>query len=337
MPSAQNDIEELITKSLAGETSQVEENRLAEWLKKDSANQKIYAQLKKVFEEGSKFYTSSPEVNAINVEEEWSHFMNTLPELQKDKMRSLVPEKHSFSWVRIAAALVLMAVSGFVVNYFLSRNSEVIFETAGNSLPVTLPDGSQIILNSNSKLSYSKSFGEGSREVALQGEAFFEVAHDTIRPFVISAGVTQVEVLGTSFNVSAYDDQKEIAVTVATGKVKFSVPKTKEEIKLTAGQRGQFNKTDFQLAGTINTDVNFLSWKTKKLIFIENDLQSVVQAINKAYGSTITISTDLPATCIVTVSFEGQTLEAVLNVLKSTLNLTYQEREGRIEIISAGC
>lgn len=336
MSEDQNHIEELIAKSLVGETSPAEEKLLADWLAAHDDNQKLFDQSKRAFEEGSNFYATSSEINSINVEKEWSQFSNTVS--KKDNTRTLVVEKDKgFSWIRIAATLLLIAVSGFIVNYFITRKTDVVFTASENMLPVTLPDGTQITLNKNSQLSYSKSFGEQRREVTLKGEAFFEVAHDAAKPFVITAGQAQVEVLGTSFNVMAYDDEKEISVTVETGKVKLSESKTNQEVRLEAGQKGSFNKESNQLNSSANTNINFLSWKTHKLNFSEQHLRSVIDDINKAYDAHIEIAATLSDNCVVTVNFDGQSLEAVLNVLKSTLNLTYEEKNGKIVITSAGC
>jgi ferric-dicitrate binding protein FerR (iron transport regulator) len=173
--------------------------------------------------------------------------------------------------------------------------------------------------------------------VILKGEAFFEVAHDANKAFVIQVNGANVEVLGTSFNVQGYESRTAIEVTVQTGVVKFSVPELQQEVKLVAGQQGVYSKGNQQLTSAPNADLNFLSWNTRKLVFMENDLRTVVETLNKTYQAEIVLATDIPGSCVVTVTFDQQTLEAVLHVLETTLNLTYRKTGNRIEIIRAGC
>jgi ferric-dicitrate binding protein FerR (iron transport regulator) len=92
-----------------------------------------------------------------------------------------------------------------------------------------------------------------------------------------------------------------------------------------------------ELSSGINKDINFLSWNTRKIVFTEDDLQTVVATLNKIYHANISIATDIPASCIVTVTFDQQSLEAILNVLETTLNLTLRTSGNQIEITAAGC
>lgn len=337
MKARPNDtIQELIAKSLAGETTLAEEKQLRDWLAQGQANRDEFVQFKSTFEAGSKFYASADNVPPIDTEQEWKRFVNAVSD-RSDNQRTLSLERNSVTpWLRIAAAVLLLIASGFVINYFVFSDKQYVFETTANTLPVTLPDGSKVLLNVNSRLTYSKSYGESRRDVTLQGEAFFEVARDTTKPFLITTHAANVEVLGTSFDVLAYDNQNEMNVTVQTGKVQLFAP-LGDAINLTAGERGVYLKTNKQLRAIPNPDVNFLSWKTRKLVFVEKDLRSVIATINKMYNTNISLTTNVPATCVVTVTFEGQTLDAVLNVLKSTLNLTYENRDGQTKIVGAGC
>lgn len=328
--------DELIIRHLAGEASSEEERQLRTWLAQLPENERYYDDLKKVFELGSAHLTQKKQEIDVDINQEWKKFVQTV-EKKEAPVRTLIQENSSWPWLRIAATFFLIAVSGFVINYFIFKNSDINFQTADSTRLITLPDGSTITLNKYSELSYSSDFGEQSRNVKLTGEAFFEIKHDVQKPFIITVNNVAVEVVGTSFNVQGYDSRKEIEVTVQTGAVKFSMPELNKEIKLVAGQKGTYSKVAMELSSANNVDINFLAWKTRKLVFTESDLKSVVETLNKTYQVSISLPANIPSSCVVTVIFDHQSLESVLTVLETTLNIKYRINGDRVEIISAGC
>jgi transmembrane sensor len=329
-------VKALVTRYLAGEASADEEKQVLSWIGQSSDNERQYLEFKKVFELGRKHYVlKSNEDLPINIDQEWNHFVRTVTSKEKPVVKLQSPSLSL--WLKIAASLLIILVSGFVINYFTSQTDNVIYQTANNNLTVTLPDGSQVVLNKHSKLSYSPEFGEKDRSVTLEGEAFFNVKPDPQKTFIIQAKAAQVKVLGTSFDVKAYDSIEAVEVIVQTGIVGFAVSELKTEIKLTTGQKGIYTSKNQHLASQENDDPNFLSWNTQKIVFVGNDLRAVMETLNKIYQANIVIATDVPPSCEVTVTFDHQSLEAVLNVLKTTLNLTYRINGNQIEITHAGC
>ena len=337
MNNHQNDIEELITRSLAGESSTDDEKKLSEWLAVTPDNANQFQKFKRIFELSHTFYAQKTnQIVNIDVDNEWKTFASRIEEKKVTPVRQLVPMYAP--WLRIAAALLFISISGFVGYYFISQNAETVYQTANNTQEILLHDGSKVILNRHSELSFSKTFGEHKRILKLKGEGFFEVAHDASKPFIVETNQANVEVLGTSFSVQAYDNKKSVEVIVQTGIVKFSIPTEKREVKLLAGNnRGEYSKTNKTLTSVVNADVNFLSWKTQKMVFAGNDLKSVIDLLNKTYGVNIIISTTVSPTCAVTATFDQQALDAVLHVLETTLNLTIQKEGDRILIKAAGC
>jgi len=335
----QNNIDELITRSLAGETTAEEEKNLSAWIALAEKNKEHYEKLKRAFMLGDAYYKKEKQPEPVlDIDQEWNHFLKQIDAKPKDNVRTLESPSKTYSvWMRVAAALLMVVVSGFIINYFISANKTTVIETADATQEITLPDGSQVTLNKNSQLAYTNDFGKETRSVSLKGEAFFDVARDPQKRFVINVNEATVEVLGTSFNVQAYHAEKQLEVVVATGTVKLSVPNVKQEVTLQAGDRGVYARTEKQLTQITNTDINFLAWKTRKFIFMETDLYTVIETINHAYQTNITIAANVPATCMVTVIFDQQSLEAILNVLKTTLNLTYKTENGTIIITDAGC
>lgn len=327
-----NDIfKNLIVKHLTGQNSPEEEIQLAEWRAFNPDNEVIFAQYEKVFNLAKK---QDREDLGIDIEQEWEHFLN----MMKGEAKTIpiaTPASRRTNWLQIAAVISLLIVAGVTGNYFLSKSSDLVFETASNTETVTLPDGSKVDLNQNSRLTYSDSFGETNRSVSLVGEGFFEVTPDKRKPFIIDVNQTQIQVIGTRFNVSGYSQNETIEVVVEEGLVNFSSGRS--AVDLSAGEKGVYIKTQQLLKETPNNDVNFISWKTRKIVFIESKLPAVIETLNKVYGDQIIIASDISNSCEVTVTFNQQSLEAVLNVLKTTLNLTFRTNGDQIEIVDAEC
>lgn len=323
-----------MTKHFAGEASPAEETILFDWVKKSRQNEEEYRSSRKLFDAATRHYSKSI-VPEIDVEKEWDVFLTKVGE--RKPVRQLNPSSTSQNWLRIAASLLLLLVSGAVIYYYTTKTETVTFQTAENIQTVELPDGSQVILNRYSKLEYNSDFGSDNRNIALRGEAFFDVEKNASLPFVIAARNTTIEVVGTSFNVLAYDSVAEVEVVVKTGVVRFTVPALNKTVELTPGEKGAFESSKNALDEAVNDDLNYESWNTHKLIFNETHLTRVVEAINKTYNANIVLTGSVSDACLLTVSFDNQTLDAVLNVLENTLNLTYRRVGNRIEIISAGC
>lgn len=336
-------VNELIARSLTGEASAEDEKKLSSWIAESQQNERHFLALKNAFELSGTYYAHQTLQDLdINIDQEWDHFTNRARKKEESTAaRDVKPMGISMPgsrtirpWLRVAAALVLMVAAGIMINYFVSGTTQY-FRTTDKTMALSLPDGSQVLLNRNSEFSYSSHFGSKTRTVNLKGEAFFEVVRNPDRPFVIKVHDAEVEVLGTTFDVQAYDDSKAVEVTVETGIVKLSAPDLKKEVSLHAGDKGIFSKASREISSLKNDNINFLSWNTQKIVFIENDLQTVVETLNRAYGSNIILDRDIPSSCVVTVTFDRQTLEAVLNVLKTTLNLNYQKQGNQIEITHA--
>jgi transmembrane sensor len=334
-----NDIvKELIAKSLAGEATPDQELQLKQWLGENSTNQRYFDDVRKVTQLVDNRYGTVHAKNlSIDVDQEWTKFLNHVGE--EDSAADIVGtgSNRSSFWLRIAAGLILLVAASIGINYLLSRKEIIRYQTAGETKTIQLPDGSTVVLNRFSKLSIDEDFSNENRNVTFSGEAFFDVVPNAAKPFIIRLKNAQVEVVGTSFNVLAYDSLEEAQVTVKTGVVKLSSAKTAREIRIQAGNKGTFDESKDELISTLNNDVNVMSWHTREILFEETDLKTVVATLNKVYNANLLLAADVPDSCVVTVKFENQSLESVLRVLESTLNLTYSHKNNSIEISAAGC
>lgn len=334
MANENNDtIDELIAKHLAGETSADEESRLLAWVGESDEHRRRFASLKEAYKISTRHLDVPPSDNLpIDVEEEWEIFQRKIG--QPGSIRHLSPIQLI---MRIAASLLFIAITGAVVYYFMQPLSTP-FETQSEARTITLPDGSRVMLNRNTRLSYGRSFNDKDRMLELSGEAFFEVTPDAAKPFVIMAEGARVQVIGTSFNVNAYDSMESVEVVVETGIVNLAPAAAgTKAAELLPGEKGVLTKADQRISIAVNDDLNFRAWNTRHLVFVDEDLPSVLKAIERTYNVRITSRIDIPLSCIVTVTFDKQSLESVMRVLENTLNLKYSIQGNTIEIIEAGC
>ncbi|KFF02669.1 FecR family protein [Flavobacterium reichenbachii] len=172
-----------------------------------------------------------------------------------------------YNWTAAACVLFLFSITGYHFYNNVNSDNAVITSTATFNKDIrllTLPDGTRVWLNQNSEIHYPSNFQENERTVTLKGEAFFEVKRDTSRPFIISSGTIKTTVLGTSFNVKAYDD-KQPEVNVRTGKVK--VETAENAVFLERGYKAVYaSKTS--MVNKEKTDVYEPDWK-KVLIYAD--------------------------------------------------------------------
>jgi len=319
-------IESIITRKISESITIEEQTILDSWLNESEANTSHFNELQKV-------YKSEPQKEkypAIDIDLEWAKFKN---KVQHDVNST----KPSFGWLRIAASVALIAVLGYAIwfNQFKSNTIRVVAETWGET--VILPDNSLITLNKGAEITYPKEFSSENRMVSLSGEAFFEVTRNENKPFIINLSQSRVEVLGTSFNIKENNNNNGTEVVVNTGKVRFSNKTLSKSVVLTKGEKGTLMKSTNIITKMTNTDVNVMAWKTRKIVFNDMELDKVIKTINSLYDAQISFSTNIGVNCNVTVSFENQSLEAVLSVLELTLNLKYKKTGDVIEIIQTGC
>ena len=240
--------------------------------------------------------------------------------------------------MRIAAALLvaaLLSIAGYDMVSHWSASRQMIELSAFNQAvkTVTLPDGTLVSLNSNTKLEYPKRFANNTREVTLEGEAFFEVTPNKEKPFIIHAGNAQIKVLGTSFNVNAYPSEKLLEVIVKTGKVKVinkaAVARQSNEMILNPGDKGTLVYSSNALQKTTNENPNFLAWKTNDLVFKATSLGEVISDLEKVYKVNIRLDDPKLNVLLLTAHFNNYPLDFILKVIETTFQLETQMIDGQ--------
>jgi ferric-dicitrate binding protein FerR (iron transport regulator) len=214
-------------------------------------------------------------------------------------------------------------------NGVLSRKTIVATTDNQKNLQVTLPDGSNIFLNRNTRLSYRENFGRHGRNVALSGEAFFEITHDEKNPFTVDAGKASVKVLGTSFNIITSNPDLAVEVFVKTGKVTVSDKGSENELVLDQGYLGIMNSGSSQKS--INNDPNYLAWNTGRLVYDGQTLDVVFRDLKKVYNMDLV--TDDPGILknkwTTNGPIDNQPQETIIRLICVSFNLSYT-KDGNI-------
>jgi ferric-dicitrate binding protein FerR (iron transport regulator) len=225
------------------------------------------------------------------------------------------------------AASIIIAFALFLNPFNNNVSTQQIVQTINTIEHVDLTDGSIIDINRHSTLSYPEQFNSKVRNVTLTGEAFFEVSKEKKRPFIIHTDNMNIRVLGTSFNIKAYPKSTINEVTVENGMVEVSsVNGMSKPIVLKAGDKAIFHTENNSLIKVTNNNSNFLSWKTKELIFKNEKLSNALSLIEEVYNVNIlvpeTIKTD---ELIISATFDKNTIEHIIQTLNSIhpIHLTY--------------
>ena len=247
---------------------------------------------------------------------------------QESKLRSI----YLNPLFRMAAAVLIAALllfSGYEA--FKSPSSRLLTMVTSEKEvmnPISLPDGTLVSLNSNTKFSYPNEFSGNTREVTIEGEAFFQVKPNKNKPFIIHAGNAQIKVLGTSFNVNAYPNAKQVEVIVETGRVQFS-NKNLENLKtneliLIQGDKGTLEYSSNSMIKMTNQNPNFIAWKTRNLIFKATPLSEVIEDLKKVYKVNIDITDPALNGLKLTAQYNDYKLDFILELIKSTFKSTFQ-------------
>ncbi|MCJ8209024.1 FecR domain-containing protein [Mucilaginibacter sp. RS28] len=189
----------------------------------------------------------------------------------------------------------------------------------GQMVSYTLADGTKLWLNGGSKLIYPERFRGAKREITLEGEAFFDVAHKSDQPFIIHTGHIQTQVLGTSFNVKAYPEDAFVQVDVVTGKVGvLSTPKTaakQQAVLLTPRQELRVNKSTLALVKQENVDVQLSSgWKDGELVFKQAALKDVLSSLRRRFNVEINADPNL-AGCSISANFTNVSFSHIMEII----------------------
>jgi len=346
---------ELLTKQLSHEISEAEFKEFQEFLVADEANRKQYEVFKGFWEQKDKQESNSAKlfekiISRIEV-----------PEQATELAELPVAGKSRFMWPGIAAAILVVFGSIILFQLKTQLNGNFAADTVGldsivtkpqSRSVITLTDGTQVTLNSESTLKYPRSFSSKTREVYLSGEAFFDVYKDHEHPFIIHTGKMNIKVLGTAFNVKAYPGDFTSETTLIRGRIEVTlnnqqsdriilkpddklILKNNQEVATEPQQNNtgtsdikdktsQYMLTKLTYLNSKDTTAVETSWLKNKLIFRNEDFVTLALRLQRWYGVNITINNEQVKQYRFDGVFENETLNQALAALQITEKFQYK-------------
>ncbi|MGX7687556.1 FecR family protein [Flectobacillus roseus] len=338
-------IDELLAKYLAEESPEEDFPEIQDHLNELPDGDTVFEHSKIIWDASAAFQQKkSCDVNAAwqKVKKQMScpaKLENQTPIVHLNESSTIIrplSEKRVIPFKRVvgiaASVIVLIGVLLFVFWKPTSESAPLQESVAQEKvLNYTLPDGTKVTLNRGSKISYPSTFEGQTREITLQGEAFFDVAHDAQHPFIIHAQGAAIKVLGTSFNVNAYS--KQVKVWVKTGKVQ--VKKSSSVIQLLPGEQAEVQGDE--VVRSTYVDANQAAYFSQSFNFENTDLSSVVTTLSQVYGVKVTLANEAMSHCKLTVNFEKESLENILAVIATTFDINVQKQGQNFVLEGKGC
>lgn len=333
---------DLLARYLDQEMNDPEQQEFERIIHTDHEYEKLIASIQGVWNKTKK----KKNMIEVNTDSAWEKLINRIEHHKTEPGKVETVRESSFRQIlfpvfRIAAVIFIIAgLSYLIYRAFIIPSEENVNRLTINSehdrmMQTTLPDGSIVHLKANSSLSYELQ-KTGSRELALKGEAFFDITHDPDQPFVISANQAIVKVIGTSFSVETDNENNTVCVYVESGKVMLSrKSRDDQSILIEPGYMGVLTEKGLDIK--LNEDINYLSWKSGKLEFHESRFIDVINDLNHTYGTKIVPGNSEILQCHFTGTFHNQPVDTVLKVLQTAFNLEIEKTDSEIILLGEGC
>jgi len=313
--------DDILISYLLGEASPEEIKQVERWRKTDEACEGRLKEFRLLWETSKNLMDSAEndaDLALWRFREKARERANT-----KDHVLSLKPKMR---WLSVAASFLLIAGALWFYT-FQHRITEIRLTTNAGTQNVILPDGSQIILNHRSDFEYPSAFSNNQRLVKLRsGEAFFNVAHNKTKPFLINTGKILIRVVGTSFNVK--NKNGNVEVIVETGIVEVS--KGGHTIQLTPGEKTMVKRSSKTLEKYRSTDQLYNYYRSKEFEAQDTPLWRVVEVLNEAYDSHIVIERKELRNLPLNTTFKNESLDKVLDVISRTFKINVERKRGVI-------
>ena len=316
---------ELIEKYFDGNITDAEIKKLSDWIKNDRHLQNWWEE---------EFSKSDAGINPVLRDKLFARIKEQTQgkEETQGKENPRTIRMNPWKW---AAAIVLPICIAFFTYYLVDSSQTVgapfiVKADKGDKATIELPDGTNVVLNSASQLSYLNNFGENGRRVQLNGEAYFKVAHDEKCAFIVQVGDLEVKVLGTSFNVSAYEDAKDVTVVLLEGKVGVYAQKISHIMK--PGDKIEYNKATHKITATQVHPNDYIEWTKGNMYFEKESLENIMKTLSRIYDVEIRFDSNKLPNEYFTGTIPGGGIQNALNILMLTSPF-YYEMDGSVIVL----
>lgn len=317
-----NRIEELLPRYCEGLATDEERLLVEAWIDESEENRRVAKQIHTL-------YLAADTMQVMKK-------VDTEKALTKVKGRMSDNESKRTTWwqraQRAAAVLFIPLLVTLLVQNFGTDRQELaqmmeVKTNPGMMTSLTLPDGTVVFLNSESTLSYPSQFDGDVRNVTLQGEAYFEVAKNPEKKFIVSTShQSQIEVLGTHFNVEAYEKEDRISATLVEGKIGFifNQGNVSKKVLMDPGQKLVYDSKDSKVQLYATTGESELAWKEGKIIFRNTPLEEGLRMLEKRYNVEFIIKNNRLKEDSFTGTFTNQRLERILEYFQLSSHIRWR-------------
>ncbi len=338
MKEETNDINEIIIRYLDGSAELGEKMFLLQWLKQSNENRNDFIAIRDLWLSCNVAAGNELEVDIALGKLKY----RILQEQGRMEKESLAKKKTLWvvwHWTRIAAVLLLLLGIGYGIGSWREHSvQDVIIQNQlitakGSKGRFTLPDGSVVWLNSETKLTYPSQFAGDKRLVTLEGEAYFEIEKDMKKPFIVQAGEIDVEVLGTCFNVDSYSYTEFVQTALLNGSVKISGKGVKEPVYLKPNELFKYQKSD-QVFSVREAKVGlYTDWIKDRLVFDNDYLSDILISMGGRYNMDIECPEQFASSTRLSFTIRQESIEEVLEAISLIAPIKYKIKNGKAYII----
>lgn len=325
-------IRNLIIKFLQKETSDEEIKELKAWLREDEVHRKYFDEINDTFQAS----VTMGRINSEKINTAWKNLAQRIDlneQLEVKRSISLFKARNLYKLAAAISGIVLIAYLSW--HQFASgphdNNRAIVYQSKKLNTRITLPDSSVVWLNTNSTLEYPSTFGTGSREVDLKGEAFFDVKKGK-GDFIVNTEKLSVYVKGTKFNVRAYANESDVKTTLQEGKVELKVRGDWEVYTMKPGDQITFNSARKEVIIHEVDPSDYSAWKEDRLVFDNTPLAEIIQKLENRYRVTITVDEVIANRERLTMTIENETLDEVLEFIQLSSRLKYTRMKNHVTI-----
>lgn len=321
----ENEYTELIIGYLQNSLTREEADRFYAWVNENTSNKKLFFEVKAIYDAGLPLSSSQ------KIAESWERLLAKRKKSQSRRFNL---------WYRIAsyAAVALLAVAISSAYFFFIEEEEYVYTKyiGGDGLEadvVELPDGTHVSLGSKTTFHYDKNFGKDKRIVYLEGEAYFDVAKQKDKPFIVKTKEQDIEALGTKFNVMAYPSDSLVITTLLEGSVRLTTMDIPRSTVLEPDQQFVYNRNTRQAYWQNVEARQFTSWTTGYYYFHEQSLVAILDRLGHVYGAEFIItSDDLKKRTFTGTFYRGQNIKDIMEIINLSIPVKYKIDDHRVEI-----
>jgi ferric-dicitrate binding protein FerR (iron transport regulator) len=327
-------IDDLIVNYLSHQLPSNEREELHAWLSQTDENRRYFVEMQDLWKT-----LATQDKDAFDSEAAYRRFKVRISFQHQLKGEKLHRQLSSpFYWAAAVIAVFILGGLSFLAinNEIIQHNTKqyAIYVPYGAKTRVVLPDNSVVWLNSGSTLRYGQNFGQKSRQVALVGEGYFEIAHNPAMPFTVNANQASVKVLGTKFDVKAYPEDKQLDVTLLRGSIQLTtIYQPNKSLKLIPNQLAIVDKTHQNIIVQQVDACEAAAWTKGKIVFDEELFGQIVRRLERDYNVTI----DVKDPKINNLRFYGdfsnaQSIQEILNIMTANNEFHYTMNQNHISV-----